>query len=313
MRKRILFVVVLSVTTLTLAAPRAWAHGVVGDYVFLEPLITQDPTPANELDLMPAWVKDGSANNYSISWSIEKVLWIDDHQMPRVSMGIGTGWQHQSPYQGPSQQGFFGLTTFAKYALFYSLKHEFLTSLALQLQLPTGNTRIQSSSHTALGPVFLWEKAMGDLPSSSWVKYMRPFGIQSDFGFVPAIGGPTNHHIFADAVIQYSLPYLSNNVQDIGLRWPFRNLYFFNEFNYDQLLRGPRGQTFPTILATPGIAYVSYHFELSLGTQFALNQATVSSNHAAIFGLLDIFYDSFLPRLGNWTINKGFPECGLPL
>jgi hypothetical protein len=30
----------------------ARAHGVVGDYVFLEPLITQDPTPANELDIL---------------------------------------------------------------------------------------------------------------------------------------------------------------------------------------------------------------------------------------------------------------------
>jgi hypothetical protein len=29
----------------------ARAHGVVGDYVFLEPIITQDPTPANELDI----------------------------------------------------------------------------------------------------------------------------------------------------------------------------------------------------------------------------------------------------------------------
>jgi hypothetical protein len=164
MRKSILFVVVLSITNLNLAARQAWAHGVVGDYVFLEPLVTQDPTPANELDFMPAWVKDSNANNYSISWSIEKVLWIDDNQMPRVSMGIGTGWEHQSTYHGPSQQGFFGLTTFAKYALFYSLKHEFVTSLALQLQLPTGNTGIQSSSHTALGPVFLWEKGNGRPP-----------------------------------------------------------------------------------------------------------------------------------------------------
>ena len=70
MRKSILLLVVFSVASLNLTAPQAWGHGVVGDYVFLEPLITQDPTPANELDLMPAWVKDSSANNYSISWSI---------------------------------------------------------------------------------------------------------------------------------------------------------------------------------------------------------------------------------------------------
>ena len=95
--------------------------------------------------------------------------------------------------------------------------------------------------------------------------------------------------------------------EDIGLKSPFRNLFLFNEFNYDQLITGPSGQTFPTILATPGIAYVSYHFELALGTQLALNNASRPGTHAAVVGLLDIFYDSILPKIGNWTINRGFP------
>ena len=36
----------------------AFAHGVVGDYIFLEPLITQDPTPANELDILAPALDD---------------------------------------------------------------------------------------------------------------------------------------------------------------------------------------------------------------------------------------------------------------
>jgi hypothetical protein len=288
--------------------PMAWAHGVVGDYVFLEPLITQDPTPANELDILqPSWVRSSNANNYSIASSMEKVLWIDGNYMPRFSVGGGSGWQHQVPYQGPSQQGFGGLTLFAKWAPYYSLEHEFLVSIATQIQLPTGNTGSQSSSHTSLGPVFLWEKGMGDLPNQSLLKYLRPLGLQTDFGYVPALGGPTKHHMFADATIEYSLPYLSNNVQDIGLKWPLRSVFLFTEINYDQLITGPSGQTFPTILATPGIAYVSYHFELSVGTQFALNNASIPGTHAAVLGLLDIFYDSLF-RAGNWTINRGMPE-----
>ena len=149
---------------------------------------------------------------------------------------------------------------------------------------------------------------MGDLPNWPVLKYLRPLGVQTDFGYVPALGGPTNHHMFADAIVEYSLPYLSNNVQDIGLKWPLRNMFLFNEFNYDQLITGPSGQTFPTILATPGLAYVSYHFEVEMGTQFALNNASKAGTHAAILGLLDIFYDSFFPKWGNWTINRGFGE-----
>jgi hypothetical protein len=290
-------------------ASSAYAHGVVGDYVFLEPLITQDPSPANELDILaPSWVRSSDAKTYSIGSSMEKVFWIDDNYMPRFSIGGGSGWQRQSPFHGPSRDGFIGVTMFGKWAFFYSQKHEFLASIGAQIQLPTGNTGIQTSSHTSLGPTFLWEKGMGDLPNWPVLKYLRPLGIQTDFGYVPALGGPTNHHMFADAVIEYSLPYLSNNVEDIGLKWPFRNMFVFNEFNYDQLITGPSGQTFPTILATPGVAYVSYHFEVALGTQLALNNASRPGTHAAMLGLLDIFYDSFFPKWGNWTVNRGFGE-----
>jgi hypothetical protein len=286
-----------------------WAHGVVGDYVFLEPLITQDPTPANELDILaPSWVRSSDANTYSIGFSMEKILYLDDEYVPRFSIGGGSGWTHVSPFQDRHMEGFGNLTLFGKYAFFYSLRHEFMLTIGAQLQLPTGNKDIEDENHTSLGPVFLWEKGMGDLPNEPVLKYLRPFGIQSDFGYVPALGGHTSHHMFADAVIEYSLPYLSNNVQDIGLKWPLRNLFLFNEINYDQLITGPSGQTFPTLLATPGIAYVSYHFELALGTQFALNNASVPGTHAAVAGLLDIFYDSLIPQIGNWTINRGFPE-----
>jgi hypothetical protein len=144
-----------------LSMTTAWAHGVVGDYVFLEPIITQDPTPANELDILqPSWVKTRDANNYAVGFSVEKVLYVDDDYMPRFSVGGGSNWSHSSPYQGPSLQGFDDLTMFAKYAFYYSLKHEFLMSIAAQLQLPTGNTDVEAQSHTSLGPVFLWEKGL---------------------------------------------------------------------------------------------------------------------------------------------------------
>jgi hypothetical protein len=284
-----------------------FAHGVVGDYSFLEPLITQDPTPANELDILaPSWVRSSDANTYNIGFSIEKVLYLDENYVPRFSIGGGSSWSHVLPFAERSRQGFGNLTLFGKYAFYYSLKHEFMLTIGAQLQLPAGNTDIEAQSHTSLGPLFLWEKGMGDLPNLPVLKYLRPLGVQSDFGYVPALGGHTSHHMFADAVVEYSLPYLSNNAKDIGLKAPFRNLFLFNEINYDQLITGPSGSTFPTLLATPGIAYVSYHFELALGTQFALNNASRPGTHAAIVGLLDIFYDSIIPRLGNWTIDRGF-------
>src|ERR1700674_699160 len=90
---------------------KGYAHGVVGDYVFLEPLITSDPAPANELDILaPSWVRSSGANTYSIASSVEKVLWIDDNYMPRFSIGGGSFWHHQSPYHGQNLDGFSNLT-----------------------------------------------------------------------------------------------------------------------------------------------------------------------------------------------------------
>lgn len=287
----------------------AFAHGVVGDYVFLEPLVAEDPTPANELNIaQPSWNKTSGGNDFSLGYSFEKVLYLDETYMPRFSVGIENDWQYQWPKNEPDQRGFNDLELFAKWAFFVSQKHEFLLSAGAALQIPTGNPGVEEQSHTSLGPLFLWEKGMGDLPNWPMLKYLRPFGFQGDFGYLPALGGHTSHLMFADQVVEYSLPYLSNSVRDIGLKPPFRNLFLFAEFNYTQLITGPSQETFPSIVTTPGIAYVGYNFELSVGTQLALNNAAVADNHATVIVLLDIFYDSILPKIGNWTINRGFPE-----
>jgi hypothetical protein len=285
----------------------ALAHGVVGDYMFLEPVVAEDPTPANEFDILqPSWVRSADANTYSIGFSLEKVLYIDSQDMPRFSIGGGNSWQHISPYEDAGEDGFGNLELFAKYAFFYSLDHQFMMTVGVELDLPVGNSSIQNQNHTSLGPLLLVEKGMGDIPNRPFLKYLRPFGIQSDFGYVPALGGHTSHLMFADGVLEYSLPYLSNNVADIGLTWPFRNIFLFSEINFEQLITGPSGETFPILLATPGLAYVGYKFEFAVGTQFALNNASRPGNHASVVAVLDLFYDSIFPKLGNWTINRGF-------
>src|SRR5579862_3275792 len=280
-----------------------WAHGVVGDYVFLEPLIAEDPTPANELDIAePSWTRSADGRAFEMGTSIEKVIGMDSNNLPRFSIGGGTDWDYFSPKQGRNQVGWDDLEVFGKYAFLIVPEHEFLMAIALDAALPTGSPRVEEQQHASLGSSLLWEKALGDLPNLPMLKYLRPFGFQSYVSYLPALGGQVEHQLSAGTVVEYSLSYLSNNVEDIGLKPPFRNLFLYTEINYSELIRGPAGETFPNIVATPGIAYVGYRFELSLGTQFALNNAAVAGTHAAVIGLLDIFYDSFIPQ-GNWTLN----------
>lgn len=296
------FTLMVSLLAIVGWAPFAHAHGVVGDYIFLEPLVAEDPTPANELDIVaPQWTRTADGRTFSIGSSIEKVLGTDSEGLPRFSVGGGTSWLYQSPKEGPNEEGFGNLELFAKYAFLIVPEHEFLMSFVVQMQIPAGNPSVEEQQHTSLGPELLWEKGLGDLPNLPYIRFLRPFGFQADVGYLPALGGHTSHQLSADQVIEYSLPYLSNNVQDIGLKEPFRNLFLFTEINYSQLVRGPSGETFPNVVATPGIAYVGYRFEVSVGTQIPLNNASVPNTHAAVLGLLDIFYDSIIPQ-GNFKL-----------
>lgn len=294
---------------LLMPTARTWAHGVVGDYTFIEPIVTDDANPKNEFDILrpqETWTRDG--REFSLGFSFEKAIVPAPGSYSNgtaggglVSLEVGSEWLDQSPQEGPAVSGFNDLELLPKWAFLTIPSREFRLSIGARLVIPTGNPSVQEQNHTQLGPEFLWANGFGqDMPKRGWMKFLRPFAIQGDFGYIPALGGRTWHEMFADNVIEYSLPYLSNYVKDIGLKWPLRNIYPYVEFNYDQLITGPSGQTSPQILATPGIAFMNYYLELSVATQFALNNATVPDNHAAVIGLLDLFIDDLIPST-NWT------------
>jgi hypothetical protein len=117
---------------LAIAIPTAaFAHGVGGDYVFFEPLIAEDPTPANEFDIaQPSWTKASDGHDFTLGYSLEKVLYLDDHEMPRFSVGLDNAWHYQWPKNTPDERGFDSLELFAKWAFFVSAAHEFLLSAA---------------------------------------------------------------------------------------------------------------------------------------------------------------------------------------
>jgi len=299
---------VLTVAGLAGAAP-VWAHGTVGDYTFLEPIVADDANPKNEFDILrPQWTRSADGRNFSLGFSFEKTLVPAPDSMSNgakggglVSVEIGSAWVYNSPKAGAPASGFNEMEILPKWAFWTVPEREFRLSIAAKLIVPTGNAAVEDQHHTQIGPELLWAKGFGqDLPEKGFLKYFRPFGIQGDFGYTPAVGGATLHEMFADNVLEYSLPYLSNNVKDIGLPWPVRNMYPYVEFNYDQLITGPSGQTFPQINVTPGLAFMNYYIELSVATQLAVNQATVPNNHATIIGLLDLFIDDIVPQV-NWT------------
>jgi hypothetical protein len=287
----------------------AAAHGTVGDYTFIEPLVTEDANPKNEFSILrPSWVRTSEGKQFTLGFSLEKKL------SEEASVSIGSSWIDQRNLEEPApsgasfsgapvrrtRTGFDNFEVLLKYAFLTVEAHEFRLSGGLEMSIPTGDPGVGAETHFRLGPELLWAKGMGDLPNSGPLKYLRPIGLQGDVGYTANTTGRAVHELFADEVIEYSIPYLTNSVRDFGLPWPLRNLYLYTEFNYEQLIAGPPGETFPAVNITPGVAFLNQYLEISVATQFALNQAAVRENHAAILGLLDLFLDDIIPA-ANWT------------
>jgi hypothetical protein len=95
--------------------------------------------------------------------------------------------------------------------------------------------------------------------------------------------------------ISYELFYLTDNVHDFGLPTIINNLAPFAEFSYAQVVNGPQGGTQPNLVVLPGIAYVAEAYQVSLATEFAVNQTTITNCHAAVFGMLSLTLDQFFP------------------
>ncbi len=292
-----LFPLAAALLALILSATRVLAHGVVGQRTFIEPIVAEDANPKNEFDILrPGWFRTSEGREFSIGFSLEKKI------SENGSFSIASEWLVLSPKAPaePYTTGFNNLELSYKYAFLTLPEHEFRLSAAGILELPTGDQKVGAETHTRIGPELLWAWGLGDISNRGAWKYLRPFAMQGDVGYTVKTGGKSNDDLFADNVIQYSLPYLSNFVREFGLRWPLRNLILYTEFNYDQIVTGRSGTTFPDLRITPGIAYMDYYIELSVATQFALNNATVPDNHAALLGLIDLFIDDIVPAT-DWT------------
>ncbi len=287
-------------------APRlAFAHGEVGDYTFIEPLIANDPFPQlNEID--PVKVQSTfapQARQVGIGASVKKQI------TQNFGLEVESGWIQQSYGSGVSRQGFDVLTVMPKYSILVIPEHAVMVTIGSIMMFPTGNDIVQFHSYTELGPQLMWAKGFSDLPDVDFARFLRPLGLEGDLGYAPAVAGPTYHWLFADVVVQYALAYLSGKILESPLPYPLRNLFLFSEFNYNQAVVGPAEQTFPLLYVTPGVAYMGSVFQVSIAGQFSLNRAAATSisnvgsvpnSHGGVLFLLDIFLDEIFPAVA-WT------------
>ena len=263
-----------------------YTHGVVGNRIFLSPIVGNDAFPDNALDLGI----HRSDYEFSLLPTLEKQL--SEHS----SLLITSGWNDVE--SKPHVTGVSDLTIYFRQSAYISAAHEFELTFGPFLVVPIGNRRIADEGYTHLGAEALLGKGMGDLPDSPTFNYLRPFAIQAEVGYAGRIQGPANSDDFANLELEYSLQYLDHFVHSTDIRQPLLDLVPYVQFNYSQAFIASRLTTSPDFRLTPGIAYLGDSFEISLGPQIALNGAHAGGDRVAVLGLVEIFYDEIFPALG---------------
>jgi hypothetical protein len=268
------------------------AHGYAGDRFFPPTVTTDDPIPSDELALPTIFAiknpaGDEGPSNTEIDYSFE----FDKLIFPNFSLGIEDTYVTQMVHHGPRTSGWSNLALTAKYQVWNNAPHEAVISVGLEAEIGRTGNRNVSDNFTTLTPNFYFGKGFGDLPDS--LAFFRPFAVTGVLGqSFPTRAEAPNTFNWGFA-LEYSLPYLQQQVKDIGLPAPFKNCIPVVEFDMSTgENRGEKGLTTGTI--NPGVLYVSDYFEVAAEAVIPVNNRS-GKNVGAVFQVW-IFIDDIFPK-----------------
>jgi hypothetical protein len=275
----------IAAATFCAASPAA-AHGIVGNRFFPATLITDDPAVADELSLPTVdTFKTGDtppATETDISGEWSKRI------TSRFGVSFDGAWTDlKTP--GGDVSGFQNFGTTFKYLAVTDAPHELMVSVGLEAEWGgTGAGRVGADRTTTLTPTVYFGKGAGDLPDSlAWAK---PFALTGVIGYaVPLAHEPRS--LETGFALEYSLPYLSSHVRDLGLPAVVNQITPLVEVQLETPLQD-RAPSTGTI--DPGVIWSGHHVQLGAEALIPINGA---SGHGvgAIFQV-HFFLDDIFPH-----------------
>jgi hypothetical protein len=267
------------------------AHAQVGQRNFLEPIVTEDPNPSNELELQPEWSQAAGSSNFQFAFSLEKTV------TENFSIEVGDAVNRLSAQHEESISGMSNLQILPKWAFYTSVEHEMRLALGGEIFPSTGEIEAGAYSHTRAGPMLMFAKGAGDLPQGGMWRYLRPFSLQADGGYLPTWSGPESGLLFADACLGYQFYYLIDEGVPLPMAAVLRGIAPFVEFDYQQVAGGKRYSTPPDWRITPAIGWGNDTYQLTIGTQVGINPSGNANARGAIIALLDVQMDRLWPTV----------------
>jgi hypothetical protein len=264
------------------------AHGLEGDRFFPPTPLTDDPFAVDELSLpLVQYDPSPGSKELDVSGSFSKEIF------PKFALTIGDTFTHQNPKGGPLENGFSNLSFNAKYQLWEIPEHEFILSVGSDMTLGgTGDRYLGSyQSYTTYTPNLYLGKGFNEFPDS--LKYLRPFAFTGVVGYDLYAGAPAPNAVEWSGSLQYSIPYLEEHVEDVGIPRPFRDMIPLVEFQMTSPTNRGGGVTTGTI--NPGVLWEGKYCQLSAEASFPINGQT-GPGVGALFQV-QIFIDDLFPKV----------------
>ena len=280
----------------------AGAHGFEGDRFFPPTIQTADPFATDEFSLTfqdfndPGSAEDGTPKTREIDIGSE----FDKEIFPKFALGVSGTYVNLAPedHFAPSQDGFDNVTLSAKYQLWENAPHEWILSLGGEVDLGgTGSKSLGVDSFSTYTPTLYFGKGLGDLPQE--LKYLKPVAVTGTLGLsIPgeAVNGDGSFN--SDTLewgfaAEYSLPYLQQHVEDIGLPKPLSDLIPLVEFAMDSPLDRSGERTTGTI--NPGVLWEQADYQLGAEAVIPVNAHT-GPDVGFVFSV-QIYIDDIFPKI----------------
>ncbi len=286
--------------TIALLPTNAEAHGFEGDRFFPPTVTTDDPFATDEFSIGASSFNNPASADGPKTREVDVTSEFDKEIFPKFALGVSGTYINLNPQgrQGPAQDGFNNVSVSAKYEVWENAPHEWILSLGGEIDLgDTGSKALGVDSFSTYTPTVYFGKGFGDLPEG--MKYLKPLALTGTIGVsIPGQSSNFDGSLNSDALqwdfaLEYSLPYLQQHVEDIGLPKPLGNLIplveFVNTTPFDR-----SGET-TTGTINPGVLWEQPDFQLGAEAEIPINAHTGPNIGAVI--QVQFFIDDLFPKL----------------
>jgi hypothetical protein len=283
-----------------LSFSNASAHCFVGARFFPATLATDDPCVADEMSLPTvSWSKTGDMPpgiEWDVSGEISKRITED------FGVSIGETWTQIRVPGSPTMAGFADLETTFQYQLLKDNSHELAMLLGLIVDWGgTGATNAGiGTSYSVLTPTYYFGQGFGQLPDT--IGWARPIAVTGQIGYqIPTTSFDVGQGVFIPqvlfygATLQYSMPYLKSEVNDLQLPDFINHLIPLVEVQLSTPVANNFGNSFVTTgTINPGVIWVGSYFQVGLEAVIPVNGA--SGSGVGFLGQLHLYLDDMFPK-----------------